>query len=149
MLLQAYKFTLKHRSGKILGTADALSRLPQSETNESTPVPAEWGMLVNFLSWAPVTSQMIAVETRSDPILGRVAKACEVGWQSANLNSEQFIPFTRRNEELSLQDGCVLWGSRVIIPTKLRKALLTELHAGHRCYKDEGTSTKLPVVARS
>ena len=131
LILQAHKFILQHRSGKVLGTADALSRLPQGTANESTPTPAEWGMLVNFLSWAPVTSQMIAVATRSDPILGRVAKACELGWQSANLTNEQFIPYTRRNEELSLQDGCVLWGSRVVIPTKLREAMLKELHAGH------------------
>ena len=37
----------------------------------------------------------------------------------------------RRRNELSLQHGCVLWGSRVIIPSKLRPSLLGELHAGH------------------
>lgn len=131
LLLQAYQFTLKHRSGRILGTADALSRLPQVGSNESTPVPGEWSMLVNFLDWAPVTSATIAAATRVDPILGRVAKACEMGWQSGFHADEQFLPFFRRKDELSLQDGCVLWGSRVVIPTKLRESMLKELHAGH------------------
>ena len=32
---------------------------------------------------------------------------------------------------LSLQDGCFLWGSRVIISSRLRPRLLKELHMGH------------------
>ena len=34
--------------------------------------------------------------------------------------------------ELSLQDSCILWGSRVIIPGPGRKAVLEKLHAGHQ-----------------
>ena len=49
LILQAYNFTLMHRSGKFLCTADALSRLPLPTSCENTPVPADWTMLVNFL----------------------------------------------------------------------------------------------------
>ena len=37
-------------------------------------------------------------------------------------------PYIPRREELSLQDGCILWGSRVIVPPRLRSRLLEELH---------------------
>ena len=42
-------------------------------------------------------------------------------------------PFNRRSEELSVQDGCVLWGSRVIIPKKGQQGarVLELLHDGH------------------
>ena len=40
-MLQAYSFDLIHRSGVILGTADALSHLPLSSPNESVPI-ATW-----------------------------------------------------------------------------------------------------------
>ena len=40
-------------------------------------------------------------------------------------------PFVRRREELSSQDGCILWGSRVIVPSRLKPRLLEELHMDH------------------
>ena len=49
LMLQVYSFDLIHRSGVILRTADALSRLPLSSPNESLPMPGEWTNLVNFL----------------------------------------------------------------------------------------------------
>ena len=36
-----------------------------------------------------------------------------------------------RRNEISVQHGCLMWGIRVIIPTKLRNKVLNELHAGH------------------
>ena len=40
-------------------------------------------------------------------------------------------PYWGRRDELSLQDGCVLWGRRVIIPESLQERLLGELHELH------------------
>ena len=43
--------------------------------------------------------------------------------------------------ELSLYEGCLLWGNRVVIPTPCREAVLTELHAGHPgCTRMKGLS---------
>ena len=36
-----------------------------------------------------------------------------------------------RRDELSTEAGCLLWGTRVIIPSKLRETVLSELHQGH------------------
>ena len=69
LMLQAYSFDLVHRSGVILGTADALSRLPLSGHNESVPVPGEWTNLVNFLDSSPVNAHAIREHFRTDPIL--------------------------------------------------------------------------------
>ena len=33
--------------------------------------------------------------------------------------------------ELSVQDECLLWGSRVEVPEVLRPRVLNELHSGH------------------
>ena len=52
-------------------------------------------------------------------------------------------PFNRRNEELSVQDGCVLWGSRVIIPKRGQQGVLELLHEGH-----PGIS-RMKAIARS
>ena len=133
LLIQAYKFTLRHRSGALLGTADALSRLPLMTTMESTPVPAEWTNLVHFLESSPVDSVNIKEHTRKDPTLSKVMRFCEIGWptNTKTFNDSDLTPYIRRRDELSLQDGCILWGSRVVVPPKLRSKLLEELHMGH------------------
>ena len=40
-------------------------------------------------------------------------------------------PFRKRYTELSIVDGCVLWGTRVVIPSIFRQSLLQELHTSH------------------
>lgn len=41
------------------------------------------------------------------------------------------MPYFTRHLELSVQDGCVLWGARVIIPPKGYTMLLKLLHQSH------------------
>ena len=40
-------------------------------------------------------------------------------------------PVNRRSGELSVEDGCLLWGSSVIVPPKGRKQVLQLLQEGH------------------
>ncbi|XP_039213747.1 uncharacterized protein K02A2.6-like, partial [Crotalus tigris] len=40
------------------------------------------------------------------------------------------LPWSKRNE-LSLSQGCLLWGNRVVIPTSMRTRVLESLHEGH------------------
>ena len=135
LLLQGYNFTLRHRSGSLLGTADALSRLPLSDKSnpiyENTPIPCEWHLLVNFLDSSPVTSDDIRKETNKDPTMSKVLKFCELGWPTTPTGDPNLTPFIRRKDELSLQNGCILWGARVIVPPNLRQRILSELHSSH------------------
>ena len=41
------------------------------------------------------------------------------------------MPFFRERNELTIEAGCILWGSRVVIPSCDRPTLLSELHEGH------------------
>ena len=40
-------------------------------------------------------------------------------------------PYIDRKQELSIQQGCVLWGARVIIPRVLRQQIINIIHEGH------------------
>lgn len=40
-------------------------------------------------------------------------------------------PFYNRRNEINIQDGILTWGYRVVVPTTLRRAMLTELHKAH------------------
>ena len=52
-------------------------------------------------------------------------------------------PFNRRKSELSVQDGCILWGNRVVVPEQGRSKVLQQLHEGH-----PGV-TRMKSIARS
>ena len=51
------------------------------------------------------------------------------GWQYTA--DENLRPFNRRKDELSVLDGYILWGSRVVVPEAGRKLVMEELHLGH------------------
>ena len=142
LMLQAYSFELYHRSGKSLGTADALSRLPLPSMPESVPVCAEWVHLVEVLDSTPVTSQEISKWTSKDPVLSKVLVYLDYGWPTT-INDKDLKPFLQRKDELSTQYGCVLWGSRVVVPVRCREALFEEIHRKHL------GSTKMKQLARS
>ena len=80
LILQAYNFELVHCSGKLLGSADALSRLPLPNENECIPIPAEWIDTVELMESTPVTAREIAKLTKSDQILSQVLHYCHIGW---------------------------------------------------------------------
>ncbi|KAK3766196.1 hypothetical protein RRG08_017638 [Elysia crispata] len=41
------------------------------------------------------------------------------------------MPFFRKREEISTEFGCLLWDSRVIVPSKLQHRIINELHEAH------------------
>lgn len=43
----------------------------------------------------------------------------------------ELAPFYSRKNDLSLLNGCILWGSRVIVPKREEGAMLEELHVVH------------------
>ena len=46
-------------------------------------------------------------------------------------NSEKFKDFVCRKNEFGVKLGCLLWGSKVVIPLKLRQKVLSQLHNCH------------------
>ena len=50
-----------------------------------------------------------------DPALAKVKQYTQNGWP-ATITDEQLQPYSSRRDELSLEDGILLWGSRVVVP---------------------------------
>ena len=51
------------------------------------------------------------------------------GWHFTT--DPDFKPYEGRKSELSVHDGYILWGSRVVVPSSGRAKILQELHEGH------------------
>ena len=130
LTLAAYEYDLIYRPGKENGNADALSRLPLKIEPKSTPIPQEVVNLVDHLNQSPVDALKIKQWTLRDPVLSRVLKFTLQGWP-AQVNDENIKPYLTRKDEISVQDGCLLWGSRVVVPPKGRTDVLNLLHDTH------------------
>ena len=67
--------------------------------------------------------------TRSDIHLSKVLQYARNGWPDHV--PDELHPYWGKREEIAIEGDCVMWGTRLIIPTKLRKCVIEELHTAH------------------
>ena len=121
---------ISYKAGQTNGNADGLSRLPLPVMPDSVPLPGETILLMEHLEGTPVHSGHIKAWTKRDPVLSQVLRYTLEGWPEA-VNSEELTPYYTKRAELSVEDGCILWGTRVIVPPQGRSKVLSELHEAH------------------
>ena len=86
-------------------------------------------LLLEHLEESPVTASDIKKFTRRDPVLSQVLQFVTQGWP--NKCDTTLSAYSSRKTELSVLDGCLLWGSRVVIPPQCQQNVLQELHSAH------------------
>lgn len=84
---------------------------------------------MDMLHSLPVTSRQIKIWTDRDPTMSRVRTLVLKGWQDTF--AADLKPYQLRKNELSVHDGCLLWGQRVIVPPAGHAKIKEELQAGH------------------
>ncbi len=68
--------------------------------------------------------------TNRDPVLAKIRNFVLQGWLT-DIKEESWRPYFNRKEELGVQDGCLLWGARVIVPPRVRSPVMELLHEAH------------------
>ena len=143
LMLAAHNYKIQYRKAAEHGNADGLSRLPLQVVHDVKPDAVE-RVMINQIETLPVDASDIKKGTRSDPVLSRVVDMVVSGqFVGTDKQSDTLAPFYLRRNELTVSQGCLLWGSRVVVPAVLRPQLLKELHAGH-----PGV-VKMKAIARS
>lgn len=128
IVLSAYDYEIEYRCSQDHSNCDALSRLPHEES-----VVGSEGAVYNVSAFDedfPLTAKEIAQQTQLDPVLSRVLQLVMSGWPEV-CDDKNLGPYFSRRLELSCEQNCVLWGSRVVIPPRSRKKMLEELHWEH------------------
>ena len=98
--------------------ADVLSRLPLPSTfNEEDTIYRVEERLVHLL---PITNKEISYATRVDTVLSRTLEFVKQGWPQ-HVEDLRLQLFFNRQFESSVEQDCLLWGLRVIKPTRSRK----------------------------
>lgn len=127
VLLRAYEYRMVYKPGKDHANADALSRLPLPQTEEEEDT--DQVLMIEVMDDAPITTAQVKQWTARDKTLAQVHEWCLKGWPREV--DPSYRPYSQRRLELSVKDGCVLWGARVVIPKRGRKYILKQLHDTH------------------
>ena len=152
MFLTSYRYTVEFRPTGKHANADMCSRFPLAhdqepdleEIGEVFFVDAEFSVLsVTLGDDKPLLNcKLLAKATRVDPILSKVVHCVLEGWpentekkpdhaSSRSHNESEMKVFWSKRNELSVDSGCLMWGSRVVIPIKMREDILKMLHSTH------------------
>ena len=127
LVLQAYSYDVEYRPGSEHCNADALSRLPCKQTDS----PEAEVFFFSSIDELPISAAGISQVTKREPVLAQVLKYTLTGWPNY-VTDEELKPYFTRKHELSTEQGCLLWGTRTIIPNSLIIRLLRELHEEHQ-----------------
>lgn len=142
VMLGAYSYDIKFRSAEKNGNADFLSRLPiknKSKTNlnkreDFTVFWTKEGTKMNQtqINSLPITHAQISRATEKDKILSRVLHFIKYGWPDESTKlSDELAVWKNKQHELTIEENCILWGLRVVIPEKYRNRILSDLHSQH------------------
>ena len=125
LTLSAYQYTIEHINGTANNCAHCMSRLPLSGQALDS---AEKIHVVVQMDDMLVTATQIA--KKRDKELSIVLKSIQHGHWPLD-TAVDLSPFRKCYTELSVLDGCILWGSKVVIPSAFCQSLLQELHTTH------------------
>ena len=87
-----------------------MSRLPLKKACDKEVVDPVEIFQVSQIDVLPVNTDMTRQATQRDPVLSRVMENTKQGWPT--FSEKELEPFQRRKDELTIQDGCLMWGSQ-------------------------------------
>ncbi|XP_037565514.1 uncharacterized protein LOC119445269 [Dermacentor silvarum] len=129
LMTMEYQFRMLHVPGKLLAVADTLSRITHKAATSlgTTELFAAQvvGCTSEVLSLSPKDVRQ-AQESHCE--CKALASYCQHGWPKKSKVPLHLSKYASAAEELSVCDGVLLEGARIVIPPSLRPAVLTLLH---------------------
>ncbi|UYV74296.1 K02A2.6-like [Cordylochernes scorpioides] len=137
MRMLQFSFHIFHTPGKDLITADALSRQPlPGHLPEDEELQEEVEHFVRSIVLHQSTTDdrlaKIALNQKLEPTLQNVAFYSKNGWPAKCQLSPLEHSFYDVRDEIGEENGLLMRGLRVIIPSNMRKDVLNRIHAGHQ-----------------
>lgn len=135
--MMRFRFTISHVPGKDLAVADALSRAPSSDPRDADLLlQREAAAFVDVvIKSIPATVERLS-EIRQHQTMDRscqqLAEYCTWGWPDKRRIPVEIRPYHPVASELSVVQGLLMRGNRIVIPSSLRLDILEKLHTGHQ-----------------
>ncbi|OXA53834.1 Transposon Tf2-6 polyprotein [Folsomia candida] len=131
--LMRYSYDVKYVPGKLLYTADTLSRQPLDHKGD-VEFEEVLAHVCHIISQLPVRDEFLSRIWKAqteDSLLKEVSLLCNQGWPEKTPVNADLKKFWNSRYELSVSNGLLMKGCRLVLPSSMQEELLGRLHAGH------------------
>ena len=126
-----YNFSVHYIPGVTNQLADCLSRLGDQKNTIKLPKLHIY-QITQQLSARIDSLQQLRLSMQADDELALLKHTIMQGWPKSIKQVPPVLqPFWTFREELTVEDGLILKGTRIVIPTKQQEAILKLIHEGH------------------
>lgn len=142
IILSNYQYKIQFvKSQKNL--ADCLSRLPIKDKEKWDNFDLNYMNYFYYNEDMPIDFDAVKQFIQKDEVSSKVKMYILKGWHKSIKNNNLIKPYFNYRHELSLDNGCLLWNNRLVVPNKLKQRFLDQLHKTHLAV------VKMKSVARS
>ncbi|GBO25324.1 hypothetical protein AVEN_20958-1 [Araneus ventricosus] len=154
--MMKFYYTIVHIPGKELFAADALSRNPQKVPYKREELEAEIDAFIQMItSSLPASSRRLdelRVAQLKDETCQKLTDYVLKGWPSKKEVDTLCAPYWQNRYEISIEDGLLMRGCRIIIPKSHQAEMLNQIHEGHlgitRCRARARCSVYWPLISK-
>ena len=126
-----YMFTVRYIPGTTNQLVDCLSCLGNQKDTIKLP-KLQVNQITKQLQARSNSLQQLRVATQADDQLAILKHTIMQGWpKNIKQVPPEIQPYWTFREELTIEDGLILKGTRIVIPNKQWQAILKQLHEGH------------------
>ena len=134
--LMHYSYSITHVPGKLLYTADTLSRAPTTNSpKDLIPLQEEAEVFIDSaIQCLPTTGEKLkefSASQASDAVCSQVMKYCRFGWPDKHRVTDDIKPYWTLRGYLTVHNGLLLYGRRIVIPVARQREILEKIHQGH------------------
>ena len=135
--LNRFDYSITYVPGKLLYTADTLSRSPSARTATDSRLQDEaqvmMGECTSYLLAGTDTLVRYQKEQEQDRTCELIIKCCKDGWSRKEKVQQELRPYFIGQGQLTVNsNGLLLYGKRIVVPTSLQRRTLEKIHDGHQ-----------------
>ena len=151
-----YSYVVEHVPGKLLYSADTLSRSPirgnDNPEDFQEEVEVFFNAIVQGLPTTPKRLKEYKEAQDKDPVCTKVRCYCLMGWPEKKEVDVDIVPYWMVRSALTSKDGLLLYHQRIVVPRALQRETLNRIHEGHqgieKCRMRSKSSVWWPGIAK-
>ena len=125
--IQPYDVTIKYKPGREMIFADYLSRVSPTQRPEIT-----LERTIHAIQISPGQIEKVKRATESDGELSILREIIVAGWpESSKAVPKKIRHYYSMKDFLSIEDGMVFFGERLVVPASMHEEYLERIHMGH------------------
>ena len=129
--IQKYDVVISYKPGSQMYLADTLSRAFLSNS-DNTQGEFERINALRAIPLPKVRQEQIKIDTKKNEILQDLKSVIQLGWPDEKKDLPSTLhPYFSYRDELSVYDGLVFKGERLVIPKGTRQQMKLDVHRSH------------------